>query len=156
MHLRPRHSSASAEVLLPSTGSGSRMRDLLEPRTLARLIGTGRVLLGGAFLAAPVASTRALGLDSATAKRVSFLARMMAARDVAIGAGTAAAAGQGGRPGGWLLAGAFADAADAVVIAGALKSGRASGPVAAGVAGGAVALAAVAVVGGATALRRRG
>jgi hypothetical protein len=132
------------------------MRDLLEPRTLARLIGTGRVLLGGAFLAAPVASTRALGLDSATAKRVSFLARMMAARDVAIGAGTAAASCRGGRPGGWLLAGALADAADAVVIAGALKSGRANGPVAAGVAGGAVALAAVATVGAATALRRRG
>jgi hypothetical protein len=75
---------------------------------------------------------------------------------VAIGAGTAAASCRGGRPGGWLLAGALADAADAVVIAGALKSGRANGPVAAGVAGGAVALAAVATVGGATALRRRG
>ena len=132
------------------------MRDLLEPRTLARLIGTGRVLLGGAFLAAPVASTRALGLDSATAKRVSFLARMMAARDVAIGAGTAAASRPGGRPGGWLLAGAFADAADAVVIVGALKNKRANGPIAAGVVGGAVALAAVAAVGGLSGLRRRG
>jgi hypothetical protein len=132
------------------------MRDSLEPRALARIIGTGRVLLGGAFLAAPVASTRALGLDSATAKRVSFLARMMAARDVAIGAGTAAASCGGGRPGGWLLAGAFADAADAVVIVGALKNKRANGPIAAGVVGGAVALAAVAAVGGLSGLRRRG
>ena len=156
MLLRPRYRPAAAEVPLPSTGSASRMRDFLEPRALAGCIGTGRVLLGSAFLAAPVASTRALGLDSATAKRVSFLARMMAARDVAIGAGTAAAARAGGRPGGWLLAGAFADAADAVVIVGALRRGRANGPVAAGVAGGAVALAAAAAVGGVRGLRRRG
>ena len=95
MLLRPRYRPAAAEVPLPSTGFASRMRDFLEPRALAGCIGTGRVLLGSAFLAAPVASTRALGLDSATAKRVSFLARMMAARDVAIGAGTAAAARAG-------------------------------------------------------------
>jgi hypothetical protein len=107
---------------------------------LARLIGLGRLLAGGAFLAAPVTATRALGLDTATAKRVAFLARMMAARDVAIGAGTTAAGLRAGRPAGWLLAGAAADAADAVVIAAAIKDGRARGPLAACV----VAVAAVA------------
>lgn len=116
----------------------------------------GRLLLGGGFLVAPVASTRVLGVDTATAKRVSFLAQMMAARDMAIGAGTAASSTGGRNPAGWLLAGAVADATDAVVIAGALRSGRARGPVAAGIVGGAVGLSAIAVFGAVGALRRRG
>ncbi|MEO8889029.1 MAG: hypothetical protein ABI429_07030 [Jatrophihabitantaceae bacterium] len=129
---------------------------MLSPRAIARSIGVGRVLLGGGFLLAPVASTRLLGVDTATAKRVSFLARMMAARDLAIGAGTAASSTGDRNPAGWLLAGALADATDAVVIAGALKDGRARGPLAAGIVGGAVALSAIAVVGAAGSLRRRG
>ena len=63
----------------------------LAPHQLARAIGLGRMIAGGGFLLAPIGSTRVLGLDTATAKRVSFLARMMAVRDVVIGAGTAAA-----------------------------------------------------------------
>jgi hypothetical protein len=118
-------------------------------RRTTRAIGFGRLLLGGTFLAAPVPATRILGLDTATAKRVSFLARMMAARDVAIGAGTAGS----GRPRAWLLAGAFADATDAAVLAAALRSGRARGPVAMGVVGGAAVAAAVAT---AAAVRRPG
>jgi hypothetical protein len=124
-----------------------------DPRPLALLIGSGRLALGGAFLAAPVAAVRVLGVDSATAKRIAFLARMMAARDVALGAGTAASAA--GRPGPWLLGGAFADAVDAAVLARALRSGRARGPIAAVTAGGAAVAAAVAAVGGVAALRRR-
>ena len=130
------------------------IKDVLAPHALARSVGVGRLLAGGGFLLAPVGSTRALGLDTATAKRVSFLARMMAARDVVIGAGTAAAGRGTGRPATWLLAGAVADATDAVVIAGALKSGRARGPVAAAVVGIAAVAAAVAAVGALGALRR--
>jgi hypothetical protein len=130
------------------------MKDVLAPHSLARSIGLGRLLAGGGFLLAPVASTRALGLDTATAKRVSFLAQMMAARDVVIGAGTAASGRGTGRPGAWLLAGAVADATDAVVIAGALKAGRARGPVAAGVVGIAAVAAGVAAVGALGAFRR--
>lgn len=130
------------------------IKDVLAPHSLARSVGLGRILAGGGFLLAPVGSTRVLGLDTATAKRVSFLARMMAARDVVIGAGTAASGRGTGRPAAWLLAGAVADATDAVVIAGALKSGQARGPVAAAVVGVAGVAAAVAAVGALSALRR--
>ncbi len=132
------------------------MKDRLAPKALARSIGLGRMIAGGGFLLAPVASTRILGLDTATAKRVSFLARMMAARDVVIGAGTAVASANGGRPGPWLLAGAVADATDATVISAALKQGRARGPVAAGVVGVAAGAAAVAAVAALGTFRRRG
>jgi len=140
-------------VAAPSAAPAPILRRLLRPRTLARWIGLGRVVLGGGFLLAPVASTRVLGVDTATAKRVTFLAQMMAARDVAIGAGTAAASVGGRNPAGWLLAGAAADAVDAAAIAGALRAGRVRGPVATGLVGGAAALAAVAAFG---AIRRPG
>jgi hypothetical protein len=82
---------------------------------------------GGAFVVAPVAATRVLGLDTATAKRVAFLSRMMAARDLAIGAGAVVAASEARGARMWLLAGAVADAADAVVIAAAMRRGRLRG-----------------------------
>jgi hypothetical protein len=141
--------------LRPVSGADEReVRATMNSGAFARAIGLGRLLAGGAFLAAPVAATRALGLDTATAKRVAFLARMMAARDVAIGAGTTASGLRGGRPAGWLLAGAAADAADAVVIAAAIRDGRARGPVAAGVVAIAAGAAAVAVVGALSPCRR--
>ena len=82
--------------------------------------GVGRLGLGAAFLAAPVLSTRVLGLDTATAKRVVFLARMAAARDIGLGAGTLAA---GPTPAAvpWLLASAGADLVDASAIAVAMR-----------------------------------
>jgi hypothetical protein len=105
-------------------------------------IGVGRLVLGGGFLLAPVASTRLLGLDTATAKRVSFLARMAAARDIGLGVGTLhAGAGAAAVP--WVMAGAAADAVDAVVIAGALRQGAARGLPAAGVVVGALGAAAI-------------
>ena len=114
--------------------------------------GVGRVVLGGAFLLAPVVSTRVLGLDTATAKRVTFLARMAAARDIGLGAGTLAA---GSTPAAvpWLLAGAGADLVDATVIAAALRKGIARGLPAAAIAVGAVAGAGLGI-GAAVALRR--
>lgn len=150
-----RRSSAATQLYVPDADSVPFARRLLAPRALARSIGIGRLVLGGGFLLAPVASTRVLGVDSATAKRVTFLAQMMAARDMAIGAGTAATSTGDREPAGWLLAGAVADATDAVVIAKALNSGHARGPVAAGIAGGAIALSAVAVYGAWGSLRRR-
>jgi hypothetical protein len=98
--------------------------------------------VGGAFLAAPVLSMRILGLDTETAKRVTLLARMAAARDVVIGVGTLASRGRS--QAGWLLAGAAADTADAVLIATALRQRRAAGLPAAGIALGAVAAAVLA------------
>ena len=108
--------------------------------------------LGVGFLLAPVASVRILGMDSATAKRVTYLARMAAVRDASIGAGTLVSA----RPGGWLLAGAVSDAVDAVVIADAVRSGRAGGPTARLVVVGAALIAGVGALAALGSLRRPG
>ncbi|TAM91688.1 MAG: hypothetical protein EPN43_03790 [Jatrophihabitans sp.] len=121
------------------------------PLPTARLVGTGRAVLGGAFLAAPVAAVTALGVDVATAKRVVFLSRMMAGRDLVIGLGTLTSR----RPAGWLLAGAAADAVDAVALARARRERRAGGPVAAALVPGAAALAGLGAGAALAALRRR-
>lgn len=126
---------------------------LPSPEQIATAIGAGRVAIGAAFLAAPVFSVRVLGVDTATAKRITFLARMAAARDIAIGAGTLAHARSASGPA-WLLAGAAADAADAVVIAAAVKDGSAHGVPAVGIVAGAAGGAALAGY-AAWALRRR-
>ena len=109
-------------------------------------MGAGRVLLGAVAVASPVAATRLLGMDSATAKRVTLLARMAGARDVALGAGTLAA--RSTDPAGttwWLVAGAFADAVDAAAMAGALRRGSVRGLPAAGTAIGAAVSAGIAL-----------
>lgn len=123
-----------------------------EPEAMAFQLALGRTAAGAAILALPVLSARLLGTDSATAKRVTWLTRMMAVRDAAIGAGAVAAARGGGALTPWLVAGAVSDAVDAVVLTEALRQGRAKGfpaiavvPVAAG----------AAVVGALTAVRLR-
>lgn len=70
-------------------------------------VGAGRVAVGVGFLAVPAVSVRILGVDASTARRMRFLARMTAARDVGLGVGTLAA-GRGRPAGPWLLAGALA------------------------------------------------
>ncbi|MGN6608287.1 MAG: DUF4267 domain-containing protein [Jatrophihabitans sp.] len=107
------------------------------PRPAAFGFGAGRVAIGAVAIAAPEPASRLLGLDTATARRAAILARMAGARDVAIGAGTLAAALRGGSLAPWLLAGAFADAADATVVTMALQQRQARGPVPLGTAVGA-------------------
>ncbi|HEY8301867.1 MAG TPA: hypothetical protein VIG48_08205 [Jatrophihabitans sp.] len=119
-------------------------RATLSPGRVAGAIGAGRVLLGAGFLLAPTVSVRVLGVDSGTAKRMRFLARMTAARDIGIGVGTLAA-GPGGDAAPWLLAGALADLTDGVVIAAAMRSGVTRGVAAAGIAAGALATGAISV-----------
>jgi hypothetical protein len=97
------------------------------PDALARQLAAGRVGAAAAFLAAPIPALRLLGVDTATAARVSWLTRMMAIRDGALGVGALLAGHRGGDPAPWLLGGAVSDAVDAVVIAGALKRGRVKG-----------------------------
>jgi hypothetical protein len=111
-------------------------------QAIAAGIGIGRVAIGTAFLAAPRVSVRMLGVDTATAKRMTFLARMTAGRDIVLGAGTVNA-GTGRRAVPWLLAGAVADLVDAIAIAGAVKTGTARGVPAVATVGGAAAIAAV-------------
>ncbi len=85
------------------------------------MIGAGRVIIGGVFMAKPVLSVRVLGVDTATATRLQWLARMTAARDAAIGFGTLARARHPDGVNGWLLAGAACDLVDAIAIADALR-----------------------------------
>lgn len=122
----------------------SARRFIPSARTIATGIGLGRVAIGTAFLAAPALSVRILGVSNATAKRMTFLARMTAARDIALGGGTLHA-GPGRRAVPWLLAGAGADLVDALAIAGAVKHHVAGGAPAVGMVAGAAAAAAVGV-----------
>ena len=129
-------------------------RGFVDPHTLALVIGGGRTLIGLVFGAAPVTAIRSMGVDGATAARVQWLARMTAARDTVLGAGTLAASRSGHGTRTWLLAGAAADAVDAVAVTAAVRSRRVGGPGAwgAGALGG---VAAVAGVWAALATRRR-
>ena len=88
------------------------------------LIGAGRAGLGAAFLAFPDQSTKVLGLDAATAGRVTWLARMTAIRDAALGAGTVVSSARGRGAASWLLAGAACDAVDALTLATAVRQRR--------------------------------
>jgi hypothetical protein len=123
-----------------------------DTHALAWQIAAGRTVIATSIMAAPVASARALGTDTATAQRVSWLTRMTAIRDGAIGVGGVLAARRGAAAP-WLLAGAASDLVDAVVIGKALRDGRIKGVVATVT----VPLAALtAVAGAATAIRLRG
>lgn len=100
-------------------------------RDLGVGIGIGRSVLGAAFLADPELAVRVIGADSATAARVTWLSRMAAIRDLALGAGTSIStlsARRSARKGHdsttWLLAGAICDAVDATAIATAARQHR--------------------------------
>jgi hypothetical protein len=128
-------------------------RRIPDADTMATGFGVGRLVLSGALLAAPTGSVRLLGVDSASAKRMAFLARMAAVRDMGLGIGTLASRNTPQLPL-WLAVGAAADGVDALALAAATKQGVTRGP--AGVA--AVVTAAAAAVLGARAavqLRRR-
>jgi hypothetical protein len=93
-------------------------------------ITAGRSLLAASIMAAPVVSGRIMGTDTATARRVSWLTRMTAVRDGALGVGGVLAARRGGSAAvPWLVGGAAADLVDAVVIAKAVRDGRLKGVV---------------------------
>ena len=84
------------------------------PRGVAALTGVGRIALGSAILAAPVALTaRWLG-DGAEDPLVIDLARGMAARDIALGVATLLTLDDSARAAKMQLACAAVDATDAV------------------------------------------
>lgn len=91
------------------------------PRWVLPALGAGRVAIGAWMLGRPGGLGRFLGVDRVTAERTTWLTRMVAAREVALGAGTLAAVRRGGAVGPWLVAQAVADAGDAVAIAGGLR-----------------------------------
>ena len=100
----------------------------------------------------PTVLTRGLGIDATTARRTTWLPRMLGARELALGVG-AVAAGRGGRESArlWVLAQALADLGDAVALGTAVAQGHV--PRARGAAVTATALGA-AVAGGWPAFRR--
>jgi hypothetical protein len=95
---------------------------------LGRQIGLARTGLGVSLLAAPVPLIRMLGIDTGTVRRMAWVTRLAAARDVALGLGTIAAlrGGASRREDAvrWLVIGAAADAADTVILTAALRAGR--------------------------------
>jgi hypothetical protein len=133
-------------LLAPAAESVHLARTLASARTIGMCVGAGRLAIGAAFLAAPVTSVRILGLDSATAVRVAWLARMTAIRDGVVGAGTVVSTARDDGAAGWLVAGAVSDAVDAAVLISALREGRVGGWRARAITAGAVAAAAVAAV----------
>ena len=127
-----------------------------DAHSLTVLLGVGRVAIGTAFLAFPVASVRLLGVDSASAGRMVWLAQMAAARDAALGLGVlgTAVTRRGRVPA--LLATALVDATDAAVIAAAAREHRVDRRRGYAVAVGAAAGALAGFVGAVDVLRRRG
>jgi len=136
------------------TKSDPSQRQFPSARTIGLSVGAARVAVGAIFMAAPVSSVRLLGLDTATAARITWLARMTAARDAVLGAGTVVSSARrdGATP--WLLAGAVSDAVDAAVLTVALHEGRVRGWRAQFVTAGAVAAAAGAVAAAVDVARR--
>jgi hypothetical protein len=106
------------------------MRPVLSRSRLV-ILGAFRVGIGTAMLARPGDLPRLLGADSLTAERMSYLGRMVGARELALGVGTLGAARRGGDPSPWLLAQALSDAVDSLAFAGAGARGHAGRPMAA-------------------------
>jgi hypothetical protein len=93
----------------------------LSAGSIARLAAGGRIALGVAVLARPETLVRAYRVDAATARRVSWLVRMLGARDLALGVGTLHALTRGGQPRPWLALAALADAVDAAALTMAVR-----------------------------------
>jgi hypothetical protein len=139
--MRSRSGPVTEGVQQPEPTAEGRRRG----RAIGVLIGGGRVAIGVAFALNPVTSVRVLGIDTATANRLAWLAQMTAARDIVLGAGTLFASISGRGSGPWLLAGAASDLADAAALTGALTRRQVAAVPAIAIAAGAVGLAGVAV-----------
>jgi len=90
-------------------------------------LATGRTLIGTSLLVAPVQGVLLVGGDTATARRVAWLSRMLAGRDTALAVGALIAEARGRDSSGWIAAGAAADAVDAAALGLAIRDGRLGG-----------------------------
>ena len=109
----------------PSPRRSPLRRRLATPRYVA----CGRVGAGAWMLTRPHRLPGLLGVDSATATRTSWSVQMLGAREVALGLGTLSSLRRGSNDRAarsWLAAGLLSDAADAVVLATAVRRGRVS------------------------------
>jgi hypothetical protein len=101
--------------------SETRNRRPSRARAGAGFVGALRVGFGLGMAVRPEIVPRALGVDAVSGRRMSWLVRMCAVRDAALGAGGlhAAVTGRDVRP--WLRAQAFSDGGDAVALGLALR-----------------------------------
>lgn len=88
------------------------------------LVGVLRCGVGLAALARPVTVIRFAGVDTVTARRTAWVARLAGARDLALAAGLLDALARGEPTGRWVAAAAFADAIDAAVLGSATARGQ--------------------------------
>ena len=112
-----REASAAAAAAL-SAG----LARALTPLRLAQ----ARTAVGATMLTRPTLVPQLLGVDRESAVRTGWAVQMLGAREVALGGGAWVAMRRGDARAArlWLLAGLVADAADAVVCAGAVGRGR--------------------------------
>lgn len=87
----------------------------MDDRLIARLIAAGRVLFGIACLAAPRQILRQWGKDASPA--VLWWIRAFGIRDAVLGAGALVSLNRDDPDSTWVVAGAAADTADAVLVA---------------------------------------
>jgi hypothetical protein len=92
--------------------------DITDPRGVA----AGRTLVGLTMMAQPSLVPSLLGVSEEAREGTGFLVQMLGAREIALGLGAQTARNDRRR---WLLAGILSDAVDAVVVARAIRSGRA-------------------------------
>ena len=88
----------------------------------ARLVAGVRILVGVGAIARPTLMPRLLGVDTGSAERMAWLARLFGGREVALGAGLLLARSPEAERE-WLLGGALVDAVDAAAFAGAVRRG---------------------------------
>jgi hypothetical protein len=117
--------AAAAGAALFSLGLREAVRlrdaDLELARSRARQLGATRIVAGVVLLVRPQLLTAALGL-SAAGKAGSWLARMLAVRELAVGTGTVGASRPGADPWPWLMTVSAIDGAEALVLLSALRS----------------------------------
>lgn len=121
----------------------STLSRLLDPRGLA----VGRAAVGVSMLARPTALPTLLGVDEQSSARMAWVVQMLGAREVALAGGALLGRRQ---PKLWHAAGLLSDAVDAVAVSAALGRGHVRRSTGAGL----VALATLASLAGAEALRR--
>jgi hypothetical protein len=85
------------------------------------LLAAARTAIGVAVLARPTVLARGLRVDSGTARRTAWLARLFAGREIALGASTLIALTRGRDTRLWLAANAVTDAMDSAALALAVR-----------------------------------
>jgi hypothetical protein len=86
----------------------------MKDATLAMSLARGRIAIGLAAVATPGLATRVMSAGRKPDRTASLFARMLGARDVALGLGTVIALDRGKPVRGWLEGSALADAVDFV------------------------------------------